>query len=120
MKNYVQRGDVITWTNDTGDLVKSGEAVTLPNCLAVAVTDIDKKEEGALRIEGAFDLPIKEGDTTVIGQALVWDSQNDRFTTSAASHSDDLTGAAIALQASANDEEVCKVKLTPGNVKRGS
>lgn len=116
MKNSVQAGSVIEWTNGTGSDVASGDVVPLKHCLGVAVTDIADTEAGTLAIEGVFEVPKVSAAVFEAGEKLIWDASAGEFDDSSATPATgDLTGAAIAIEAGANLETVCKVKLTPCN-----
>lgn len=75
MKNAVQDGNVIEYTNGTGAKILSGAVVVIGKFCGVAVTDIDNGATGAVAVEGVFDLPKKTtGDTVAVGDALAYDS----------------------------------------------
>jgi predicted RecA/RadA family phage recombinase len=119
MKNSIQKGDYLEWSNGTGSDVASGDVVPLQHCVGVAVTDIPDGESGTLQIEGVVEVPKVSAAVFAQGEKLIWDADAGAFDDSSASPATgDLTGAAIAAEAGANGETTCKVKLTPGNADR--
>lgn len=114
--NYVQPGEKIAWTNGTGSDVSSGDVVELTNCLGVAESDIADGESGTVCLEGVFTLPKVSAAVFAVGEKLIWDTSSGAFDDSSATPATgDITGAAIAVQAGADTETTCVVKLTPGN-----
>ena len=62
MKNYVQEGKRLDYTNDSGEKILSGQAVVVKGQVGVAFGDIEDGEEGTLSLEGVYTLPKKNGD----------------------------------------------------------
>lgn len=121
MKNSIQKGDYIEWSNGTGSDVASGDVVPLQHCVGVAVTDIADGESGTLAIEGVFEVPKVPAAVFAAGEKLIYDDSAAQFDDSSATPAaGDLTGAAIAVEPGANAETTAVVKLTPGNVERTS
>lgn len=118
--NYIQKGDVIDYTNASGSTITSGTAIKLSHCIGVALTDIADGATGAVAIEGVFSLPKVSAAVFAVGEKLIWDVSGNSGAgafddSSATPASGDVTGAAIAVKAGANNETTCTVKLTPGN-----
>lgn len=117
-KNFIQRGDVIDYT-PSGSAIVSGAVVPLQHGIGVALADIADGATGPVAIEGVFSVPKVSAAVFVVGEKLIWDASASAFDDSSATPATgDLTGAAIAVQAGANTETTCVVKLTPGNVTR--
>lgn len=116
-RKYQQPGEVINWTNGTGNAVTSGSLVKMGHTLGVALVDIANGASGAVAIEGVFSgIPKVSAAVFVQGEKLVWDVSASAFDDSAAAPATgDVTGGAIAWVAGANLETVCTIKLTPGN-----
>ena len=113
---YIQRGDVVTWTNSTGNNVAAGSVVKMVHTLGVALVDIPNGASGSVAIEGVFEAPKVSAAVFSVGEKLIWDVSAGAFDDSAATPaSGDVTGAAIAMRAGADGETTCVVKLTPGN-----
>ncbi len=75
MKNVVNDGNVIQYTNGTGSKIDSGDVVVIGKFCGVAVADIANGATGAVAIEGVFDLPKKTTtDTMAVGDALAYNS----------------------------------------------
>ena len=113
---YVQEGSVTPWTNGTGSDVSSDDVVELTNIIGVAEVDIADTAEGTVAIEGVFTLPKVSGAVFAVGEKLIWDTSAGAFDDSSATPATgDITGAAVAVEAGADTETTCVVKLTPGN-----
>lgn len=63
MKNKVQDGKKITWTNGTGTAVASGDPVAIGQLPGVAAVDIANAGYGTVETTGVFDLSVKAVDT---------------------------------------------------------
>lgn len=117
MKNSVNDGKTLPWTNTTGSTVAGGTLVKAANTLGVLVADTADAADGVLMIEGVFSgMPKVTGAVFAKGEKLIWIVASGKFDDSAASAATgDVTGAAIAYVAGANGETTCTIKLTPGN-----
>lgn len=120
MKNFVDNGTTINYTNGGGSTIASGTLVKAGNTLGWAIADIPAGATGALRITGKGTAPKVSAAVFVVGEKLVWDvsagSGVGAFDDSAATPATgDVTGGAIAAVAGANTETTCTVILTPGN-----
>ena len=68
MKNYIQKGAVMSYTNASGSDIASGKAVVIGELVGVATGDIADTESGEVAFEGVFSLPkeaplvISQGD----------------------------------------------------------
>lgn len=98
MKNYIQPGEVIDWTNGTGAALASGSGVLIGSRLGVAVTDIANGATGSVRVRGVVELPKLGTDVVAQGALLYWDSTNKRLTTTASGNT--LAGYATAAAGS--------------------
>ncbi len=96
MKNFIQRGDVITVAAPTGG-VSSGDAVLIGTLFGVAATDAVVGAEVEIATVGVFDLP-KAAETLAPGAALYWDTTNSNLTATA--EDNELVGVAVAAAAS--------------------
>lgn len=120
MKNAVSDGNTITYTNGGGSTIASGTVVKTGHILGVAIADIPAGKDGTLQITGSVTAPKVAAAVFTAGEKLVWDVSANAgagaFDDSLASPATgDLTGAAVAFAAGANNETTCTVVLTPGN-----
>ncbi len=53
--NFIQKGDVIDYTPSSA--VESGDVVVIGSLVGVATTDIAASAEGAVAIEGVWEIP---------------------------------------------------------------
>lgn len=114
MQNYVQDGNAIDWTNDTGSSVASGEAVPVGSLVGVASGDIADTESGTLSIEGVFELPLEAATAIAVGDRVGVDASGEVVASGSAGVGG-VDQAGIALEAlSAAASQTVNVKLTPG------
>lgn len=83
MKNFVQRGDVITYKN-AGAAIKSGDVVPLAAGVGVAAVDIAATTgSGSVVMEGVFKLAKEAPLVIAQGDKLYWDNTAKVFTKTA-------------------------------------
>ena len=121
--NYVQQGDVITWTNG-GSAVVSGDVVVICSAgdaiMGVALVDIANGASGSVAIEGVYDVPKVDAAVIAAGEYVLWDSSAGGFDDNAATPAaGDVADGAVAIEGKgATTGENIKVKLTgvPGTL----
>lgn len=117
--NFVQPGDVLTWTNG-GTAVVSGQVVRIGQILGVALVDIANGASGSVAIRGVFRVPKVSAAVIAQGEALTWDASAAAFDDNAATPATgDVTGPpAVAFEAAGNGVTTLAVSLTgvPGTV----
>ncbi|MBF0035804.1 DUF2190 family protein [Citrobacter freundii] len=64
-KNYIEDGNTMDWTNDSGADVLSGSLVVIGDTCGVAAGDISKDAPGVLLMTGVFELT-KSGTVTFL------------------------------------------------------
>ena len=113
---YQQDGGVITYAN-SGSAIAAGDVVVMGHTIGIALTDIADSGSGSVAVEGVFSgVPKVTAAVFTQGEKLIWDVSAGKFDDSAATPANgDVTGAAIAWVAGANNETTCTIKLTPGN-----
>lgn len=116
MRNYIQPGCVITWTNGTGGDVASGDVVVLKHTLGVATVDIADTASGEVSLSGVYSLPKASAAVLVVGEKLLWDAGAGEFDDSSAiPASGDILGAAIAVADAGSGTTTVLAKLVgPG------
>lgn len=79
MKNFVQCGDTLNFTNSTGDTLLGGSVQIFGSIPGVLVADIPDGETGALQTEGVFSLPKATGGGTGIsaGDRVYWNADDE-------------------------------------------
>lgn len=118
MKNYIQPGNTITWTNGTGAAVAAGDVVVLKHTIGVAAVDIADGASGEVSLAGVYTLPKASAAVVVAGEKLLWDASESNFDDSAATPaSGDILGSAIAIEGAGNGATTVKAKLVgPGTL----
>lgn len=115
MKNFVQDGSTVTWTNTTGSTVSSGAFVAVGALIGVAMGDIANNATGTLAVEGVFSgAPKTTGVAWSVGSNLLWDASAGKFATTATLATGDVSNAAIAWAAAASGDTTGTVKLNVG------
>ncbi len=71
MKNYVQPGDVLTFTAPSGGVV-SGGGYQIGQLFVVAAADAEEDEEFEGQIVGVFDLPKTAAQAWTEGALVYW------------------------------------------------
>lgn len=125
MKNYIQDGKRVTYTNATGTDIASGDPVVMGSTIGVACVDIANGASGAVAIEGAFTLPKTagaSGHAIAQGDVMLFDISEAEFDIkSATAAAGDILGGAIAVEAAASTATTVKVKLCgPGAIQTGA
>lgn len=80
MKNYVQRGDTVTFTAPTGGAA-SGIPVVIGSLCLIPICDVEEGEEGDGDVMGVFELPKASTDAPTQFQKAYWDATNGVVTT---------------------------------------
>ena len=109
MKNFVQRGDVLTTPNTTGALIASGQGVLLGALFGVAANISAVDDDLVLNLDGVFILPKAASQAWTVGQKVYWDNTNKVCTTTATGNT--LIGAAWAPVAGGAGDTTGRVRL---------
>jgi predicted RecA/RadA family phage recombinase len=72
MKNFIQRGDVITITAPTGG-VASGQGVLVGNLFGVSATTVAEGESAEIATVGVYELPKLVSAVIAAGVRVAWD-----------------------------------------------
>ena len=70
MRNYIQPGKTIPFSNITSNPVASGELVIVGALIGVATGAVIAGEDGELTLEGVFELPKATADDIIAGELL--------------------------------------------------
>lgn len=105
MKNYVQRGDVLTLIAPYA--VASGAGLLVGSIFGVATADAASGAEVETKTEGVFDLAKTSAQAWTAGVLIYWDNTNKVATTSSSDNK--LIGA--ATRAAANPSATGRVRL---------
>ena len=81
MKNYVQAGDAIPYTNSGLAAIASGDIVAFTSRIGVAAVDIAVDAQGIVRLGGVFTLPKLAGQAQTQGELLYYDAGVGTLTT---------------------------------------
>lgn len=116
-RKFVEPGEVIDYVNSTGSTINVDSVVKFGHQLGVALTTMENGQNGRLALEGVFkNLPKVSGAVFAVGDRLVWDDSAGAFDDSAAiSDTGDIVEAAVAVEAGADGQTTCTVKLAAGS-----
>src|SRR4051812_46094329 len=115
MKNFVQSGDVMNYTNSTGSDIASGDVVQVGNQICIAAVNIADGESGALNTSGVYSVAKVGSQAWAQGDDVFYDHTNKRFTKTASSDADTLGGIAFEAVGSGAGETTGLVKLPGGS-----
>ena len=104
MKNYIQKGDVITVTASAD--ITGGSMVKVGDLIGIAVTDIANGAKGEVKLTGVFEVG-KESDDIAIGAKLYYKAATGTVTTTATSN----TFAGYAFAAAGTAAATVQLKL---------
>jgi len=100
MRNYIQSGKVIAYTNSTGSLIEAGDVVIVGSVAGIAVTDIPDTETKSVDIsQSVFRLAKTAPLVITQGDELFWDTATKKVTKTA---TDKPLGIAFTSQLSAD------------------
>lgn len=80
MKNFIQKGEVVNYTNSTGSDIDSGAVVVIGKLLGIAVTDIADTETGAVKLEGVYELAKTTSLIITQGDEVFWNTSTKKVT----------------------------------------
>lgn len=108
MKNSVQDGKVIDFTEGGSADVKSGDVVVIGGMCGVAAVDIPKSGTGSVYIEGVFEIA-KAAEDVAQGDHLYFDDSAKKLTKTAT----DNVPFGFAVKAAGALAETVNAKLWP-------
>lgn len=116
MKNKIQDGSVIDYTNGTGSDIASGDVVVIGGgstaMIGVAMVDIADGETGSVALEGVYEVPKVTAAVIAQGEAVIYDVSVSKFDDDQATPATgDVSGAATAFAAAGNGATVVQIKL---------
>ncbi|QEW19006.1 hypothetical protein LA6_001185 [Marinibacterium anthonyi] len=107
MKNYIQAGNVITFT--AAETIVSGQGVLQGAFFGVAATDAASGNDFEAAVTGVFELPKAAGALTK-GQKVYWNTTNANVTGTASGNT--LIGAVTEAAADAATTAVVRLNGT--------
>jgi predicted RecA/RadA family phage recombinase len=107
MKNYIQKGERITYTNGTGSAIDAGDLVKIGVRVGVAAVDIAVGASGAVAMGGVFEVTKEAPLVITQGDLLYLDATSGQLDKTATAQT--LAGYAHASAAIA--DVVVQVKL---------
>lgn len=105
---YIQDGRYVDYT-PSGD-VAAGAVVVQGDLVGVAVRPIAANTQGALAVQGIFEMPKASGGSTALafGTTVYWDAGNSRVTTTSSGNK--LAGK--VARAAVDADTTVRVRLT--------
>jgi predicted RecA/RadA family phage recombinase len=106
MQNFIRKGQILTWLNDSEAGVKGGDLLIIGNVVGVATLDIAPGASGAVAMEGVYQLP-KASVAIAVGQRVYVDGDGTIPTTGAAGD----TPAGVAWAAAGAGDSTAQVRI---------
>ena len=111
MRNFTQRGDVLTTPNTTGAAIASGEGVLLGAVFGVAASSFPAgTDDIVINVVGVFTLPKTPSQAWTFGMPVYWDATNKRATSGATGNT--KIGVAIKAVGGTAGETTGEVRLS--------
>lgn len=105
MANFIQKGDIIDFSNATETDIEYGQVVVLGNHVCIAAEKIAVGETGGLRTNGVFEFIAANTPSIAIGDIVYYDSTND-CVTNAKGTLTTVAGVALSAKAATTDGTV--------------
>jgi predicted RecA/RadA family phage recombinase len=83
MATFIQKGDVIDFTNNTGSDIAYKDVVTIGSRIGIALENIPNGAIGSLGVTGVFELPAENDAAFNVGDEVYWDSTEGNVTKTA-------------------------------------
>lgn len=115
---YKQKGDVLDHT--AGGAIAVNEVVVMGDIVGVANVALATGEEGAVSIEGVFQVTKVAGTAWSQGDKLDFDGTAEAFDKGLTAGAGDVATCAVAAAAAGSAATTGLVKLTPGSGAAGS
>jgi predicted RecA/RadA family phage recombinase len=109
MKNYIQRGEIVSVAAPAGG-VAGGDVVAIGRLLGVAVATAAETAPAEIQVEGVFDVAVASADVVAVGDTLYWDAVEREVTTASAGN----TVAGYAVTDAGAGVTTVRIRLTPG------
>lgn len=77
---FIQKGDVIDYTNGGAEAIEYNEVVPLVSRIAIAAETIAVGAAGSLCVNGVYELPAINTAAFAVGDQLYWDSAAGNLT----------------------------------------
>ncbi len=107
MKNRINSGETIPYTNGTSTDIASGDVVPLAAECGIAGGDIAVGADGTLAMEGQYEVPAVNNVAFSQGAQLYWDAVAGKATTTAQGN----TALGKAAVAKLTAGTTCRVRL---------
>lgn len=109
MKNFISQGNTLSFINDTGAPIKSGNGALLGTIFGVAAGDIAANAAGVLNLVGTYELTKAPSEAWSLGAAVYWDNTAKHCTSVATNNT--LIGAATEAVGGGATDILGKVRL---------
>lgn len=118
MKNLVEQGETLNFTNGSGDTITSGSVVVIGEQIGIAKNDVANGDVGVLCMEGVFTVPKVTAAVIGQGESVIWDSSVGKFDDNLATPATgDVSGACTAWEAAGASATTIAVKI---NTSKGT
>lgn len=108
---YLQRGEVLDFTNATADIIEAGSIIALGDHIGVAGTNINPGEVGSVHVVGCFEIAKTTASDEIAQGATVYFDGTGITTTAPAGEGQITTPIGYAAAASTATDATVLVKL---------
>lgn len=109
MTNYIQKGDIVDYTNNGSAVIAYGDVIVGEDRVFVAAEEIAVGATGGVHAEGVFEFTTSDATAIVYGQKLYFDATN-KVATATSTNNVAIGYAVQAIAASTGNKNVL-VKL---------
>ena len=112
--NYVNAGEVITYTN-AGSAISSGDVVVIGQQIGIALVDIANGASGSVAMKGRYTVPKVSAAVIAQGESVIYDVSESAFDDNAAAPATgDVSGCCVAAEAAGNGATTIDIFLNVG------
>lgn len=112
--NYVNTGEVVTYTN-AGSAIASGDVVVIGQQIGIALVDIANGASGSVGIKGRYSVPKVSAAVIAQGESVIYDASASAFDDNAATPATgDVSGCCVAAEAAGNGVTTIDILLNVG------
>lgn len=104
---YVQKGEVLDYLNQTGDVIEFNTVLVLGNRIVVAGDNIPVNKTGAVHATGVFNMKKAASEEIAVGTDVYYDASNECITAT----KDSNVPAGYAVKAAAGTDASISVKI---------
>lgn len=103
---FIQKGDVIDYTNSTASDITYGDVVLIGSRIGIATESITKEATGSVSVVGIYELPADNTAAFSVGDVVYWDDATKKLTKTAGTYK-----AGFVTEPKAQANAIARVKI---------